>query len=70
MSKALRSQSRSERHRLDAVRETYRRFVANWAHDLLGQPPRGRAAWPSADPVGDFHDRDWRRLYAGSVLDD
>ena len=52
----------------DSPRRMYLRVLANWAGDVLTAKPR--AAWPAADPEGDFRDRNWRKLYAGSVLDD
>jgi hypothetical protein len=52
----------------DGLRAMYRRTLANWARDVLSAPPT--LAWPGDDPEADYRDRDWRRLYAGSVLDD
>jgi hypothetical protein len=46
----------------------YRRVLANWAGDLLRQRPG--IAWPADDPEADYRDRDWRKMYAGDVLDD
>ncbi len=52
----------------EAARLAYRRVLANWASDLLVEPRR--VEWPAADDDADYRDRDWRRLYDGSVLDD
>lgn len=49
-----------------AVQRMYRRVVSGWASDLL-RPPTSR---PTADPLADYRDRDWRRLYRGNILDD
>jgi hypothetical protein len=35
---------------------------------LLRQRPG--IAWPADDPEADYRDRDWRKMYAGDVLDD
>jgi len=51
----------------NAVR-LFQRTVANWAADLLRHRPR--IQWPQPDPQADFKDRNWKALYAGSVLDD
>ena len=53
---------------LEAARRVYRRTLANWAGDLLNA--RLCPRWRPTDPTEDYRDRDWRRLYAGSVLDD
>ena len=50
------------------VRSMYRRVLAGWVLDLLNRP--AKLTWRGPDPMGDFHDRDWRRLYAGDILDD
>jgi len=46
----------------------YRRALAAWASDLLSH--RRDLVWPSPDPINDYRDRDWTRLYTGSILDD
>ncbi len=46
----------------------FRHTVALWAFDVLAKRPA--AQWPADDPVEDWRDRDWRRLYTGSILDD
>ena len=50
------------------VCQMYRRAIALWVFDLLA--PRSAAAWPADDPVAGYRDRNWHRLYAGSILDD
>lgn len=54
-----------------AVQKMYRRVVSGWASDLLTAPKiRPAIAAAAADPLADYRDRDWRRLYRGSLLDD
>ena len=50
------------------ARLLYQRTMAGWVCDLLRR--QGGAAWPKHDPLADYRDRDWRRLYQGSILDD
>jgi hypothetical protein len=50
------------------VRLFYRRTNACWAAQTLAGS--ARMAWKEAGPEQDYRDRDWHRLYAGSVLDD
>ena len=50
------------------VRTMYHRTLAGWVLDLLNRP--AELMWRGPDPIGDFHDRDWRRLYTGDILDD
>jgi hypothetical protein len=54
--------------RMDEVKLCYRRAMAGWAQQLLQPAPR--AAWAEAQPQDDYHNRDWWRMYLGSVLDD
>jgi len=53
---------------LDDVKLLYRRAIAGWAHALLSPSPR--AVWRDPLPQDDYRDRDWRRMYGGSILDD
>jgi hypothetical protein len=53
---------------LVSARRMYGRALTLWASDLLR--PRGGATWPADDPAADYRDRDWSRLYQGSILDD
>ena len=53
---------------LDDVKLLYRRAIAGWAYELLRQTPR--PVWCDPLPQDDYQDRDWRRLYRGSILDD
>jgi len=46
----------------------FQRTLANWTGDLLRRSPRPQ--WPAQDPAADYRDRNWKSLYAGSVLDD
>jgi len=50
------------------IQRMYQKTMTHWAADLLGRSPV--PGWPEPDPIDDPADRDWRRLYAGSVLDD
>lgn len=50
------------------VRRMYHRMVSHWVSDLLQCPPQ--VTWTAPDPVDDYRNRDWKQLYAGSVLDD
>ncbi|MEE9212031.1 MAG: hypothetical protein V3U29_05200 [Phycisphaeraceae bacterium] len=52
----------------DYPRRFYLRMMATWASVLIST--RRGLAWPEKDPLADFRDRNWRRLYAGSILDD
>ncbi len=54
--------------RTESMKRMYRRAVANWAFDLLAHRPA--AVWPDCDAEADHTDRDWRKLYAGDILDD
>lgn len=55
-----------------AMRRAFQRTLAGWVGDLLTQRPT--LAMPADDPheqaLADYRDRDWSRLYRGSVLDD
>ena len=51
-----------------STRAMYRKVMAMWVSDLLGSTRL--TVWRGDDPVADYRDRDWRRLYEGSVLDD
>jgi hypothetical protein len=55
-----------------AMRRAFQRTLAGWVGDLLAQRPA--LALPDDDPqeraLADYRDRDWTRLYRGSVLDD
>ncbi len=55
-----------------AMRRAFQRTLAGWVGDLLTQRPT--LAMPADDPheqaLADHRDRDWTRLYRGSVLDD
>lgn len=53
---------------LPATVDLYRRTLANWCGDVLAAP--GTPRWQPAEPAGDYADRDWSRLYTGSILDD
>ena len=46
----------------------YRRTLGHWVSDLLHRRPVVR--WRKPDLTGDYRNRDWHRLYSGSVLDD
>ena len=46
----------------------YQRMLSCWAADLLAGS--SAIAWPAPDPAADYRNRNWRALYAGSVLDD
>ena len=46
----------------------YQQMLAGWAADLLAARPT--AQWRETDPADDYRNRNWRLLYAGSVLDD
>lgn len=46
----------------------FQRTLAQWAGDLLRHPQP--IAWPTPQPANDYRDRNWKNLYAGSVLDD
>jgi hypothetical protein len=59
---------RREPIRDDDATRLFQRALANWVGDLLRKRPR--IEWPAADPAADFRDRDWKAMYAGSVLDD
>ena len=48
--------------------QMYQRTMALWAFDLLAHRPA--AVWLEEDPVCDRRDRNWLRLYEGSILDD
>lgn len=50
------------------AQQVYRKTLGCWVSDLLanGEPCR----WAESDAVEDHGDRDWRRLYAGDILDD
>ena len=50
------------------MRAMYQKTLANWAFDRLSAGPA--PTWPEEDPIADYNDRDWRKLYTGSVLDD
>ena len=52
----------------DAVVRMYRRMLGHWVSDLLQGRPVVR--WREPDLTGDYRNRDWHRLYSGSVLDD
>ena len=52
----------------DKLRAMYQKALAGWAMDLLTLS--APLTWPARDPVADYRDRDWRRLYTGSILDD
>lgn len=52
----------------DAARAMFCRMLALWASDLIGHAPR--VAWKEPEPPVEFRDNDWKKLYAGSVLDD
>ena len=54
---------------LDDARRAYQRVLAGWAGDCL-TCRRDPIAWTPPDPQADYLDRDWSRLYTGSVLDD
>ena len=51
-----------------AARKMYQRTLSGWALDLLSSSRRVAWSEPVAQP--DYRDRDWTRLYTGSVLDD
>jgi len=53
---------------LDPVARMYRRVLTGWAQDTLASA--GEPWWRGLDPLADYRDRDWKKLYAGSVLDD
>lgn len=50
------------------IQSMYQKTLTLWVADLLRQGPV--LSWPSPDSVDDPADRDWTKLYAGSVLDD
>jgi len=52
----------------ESSREMYQKALAAWALDVLvtTQP----VVWRQPDGFADFRNRDWRQLYAGSILDD
>ena len=52
----------------DRLTVMYHKALAGWALDLLSLS--APLTWPARDPQADYRDRDWRRLYAGSILDD
>lgn len=56
------------------VRQAFERTLAGWVGDLLSDRPSLSLVTPEAmadaEELADYHDRDWRRLYRGSVLDD
>ena len=57
-----------------AVQKMYQRVLSGWASDLLRPrnvpTVRPAIAPAAADPLADYRDRDWRRLYRGNLLDD
>lgn len=54
---------------LPGMRTMFGRTLACWASDLLATPPS--IQWnEDNDPIADYRDRDWSKLYTGSVLDD
>lgn len=52
----------------DRSRRMFARMLAHWSADVL--TARHTLAWPEPDPVADYRDRDWSRLYRGDLLDD
>ncbi len=52
----------------DRAARMFQHMLTHWAADLLRTPPA--IDWPAPDPMADYQDRDWSKLYAGSVLDD
>ncbi len=46
----------------------FHRMLTGWASDVLS--PAQPLTWRDADPIADYRNRDWKLLYAGSVLDD
>jgi hypothetical protein len=55
-----------------AMRRAFQRTLAGWVGDLLTQRPTLTLAEddPHEAALADHRDRDWHRLYRGSVLDD
>ena len=53
---------------VEAARQAYLRMMAGWIGDLMSLP--ASVTWGPADPLADFRDRNWQRLYTGSILDD
>ena len=54
--------------RVEMAVRLFQQTVSKWAADLLRNRPR--LQWPKPDPAADYNDRNWKSLYAGSVLDD
>lgn len=52
----------------DRATRMFQQMLTHWAADLIRTP--ASIDWPAADPMDDYQDRDWSKLYAGSVLDD
>ena len=50
------------------IQQMYGRVLASWTMDLLNRSPR--LVWGPSDPLDDYCDRDWRRLYRGDIVDD
>lgn len=53
---------------LEAATQMFQRSLANWAGDLLRQSQI--IAWPKPQAANDFRDRNWKKMYEGSVVDD
>lgn len=64
-----RTTGRQDNPSTDRTKSIYQRMMAGWVMDLLSADEE-RPEWSDPNPLDDYRDRNWHRMYTGSVLDD